>query len=266
MKWPARARICSALLLAILVLPIIRVHADNPAVNASSTGSETAPIIDPTQVSDHYRAVLARPEFRETDDSAVNTRVEDWLSQWFKRFGAKFGAFQYGNHMPAFESFLMTVLVVLCIALLIYVMARLTRRRDRMEQETESAATGPKTFRPPESYDDEIRQAIRAQDWHEAWLASWRQFLSRLENRHLVEADRTRTNREYLAQLRGQTLPSPALALLNRMVDAYDRFVYGRKSIGEQDWIAFHDQIGEAALLLHLDDRNDRAPAQKGSP
>ena len=48
----------------------------------------------------------------------------------------------------------------------------------------------------------EIVAAIHAGDWHTAYLAAWRQFLSRLEHRHLVDNDRTRTNREYLAHFR----------------------------------------------------------------
>ena len=39
------------------------------------------------------------------------------------------------------------------------------------------------------------------------------------------------------------------------MVDAYDRFIYGRTAIGEPDWNRFHQQIDEAGLLLHLDDK-----------
>ncbi len=103
---------------------------------------------------------------------------------------------------------------------------------------------------------------MQAQDWHAAWLAAWRQFLSRLEHRSLVDADRTRTNREYLAQLRGKALPVPALAVLSGMVDAYDRFIYGRQLIGEQDWNAFHRQIDEAALMLHLQEKRSSTPAR----
>ncbi|MCE0522166.1 MAG: DUF4129 domain-containing protein [Methylacidiphilales bacterium] len=224
-----------------------------------------APIVDPAQVGEHYRQVLARPEFQETEEPAVNTRLEDWLSQWFKRLGARIGEFKYASRMPAFESLLMTLLVVFAIATLLYIMVRLTRRRGGMTLEPSGDILGQKQFRTPEFYDEEIRHAIRAGDWHTAWLAAWRQFLSRLEHRQLVEADRTRTNREYLAQLREKHLPASALALLNGMVDAYDRFIYGRKSIGEPDWDLFHRQIDEAGLLLHLDDKTKSAQATRSA-
>ncbi|HEV3272419.1 MAG TPA: DUF4129 domain-containing protein [Candidatus Methylacidiphilales bacterium] len=239
------------LLLAICLLGTNLLRADD------STSS--APITDPAQVGDHYREVVARPQFQESDESAMNTQIEDWLSQWFNRLGKKFGEFTYANRMPAFESLLMSVLVVFSIAILLYIMVRLTRRRSGMEPEPAAEIPGQRAFRPPEFYDEEIARAIRAGDWHTAWLAAWRQFLSRLEHRRLVEADRTRTNREYLAQLRGKPLPAAALALLTGMVDAYDRFIYGRESIGEPEWNLFHRQIDEAALLLHLDDKGRQA-------
>jgi hypothetical protein len=249
------------ILAAFFLLGIMPIRADEPAVIPPPTNAASAPIIDPAQVSRHYREVLARPPFQESGEPAVNTRIEEWLSQWFKRLGARFGEFTYTSRMPAFESLLMTLLVVFSSAVLLYIMVRLTRRRGGMEPEPVTGIPGRKTFRPPEFYDEEIHQAIRARDWHTAWLAAWRQFLSRLEHCHLVEADRTRTNREYLAQLRGKPLPASALALLNGMVDAYDRFIYGRTSIGEPDWNLFHRQIDEAGLLLHLDDKAARAQA-----
>jgi hypothetical protein len=216
-------------------------------------------------VSHHYREVLAQPQFRQSAETAIDTRFEDWLSQWFNRLGKGIGDFKYANSMPAFESLLMTVLVVFSIAVIIYIMVRLTRGRDGMDPEPTAESPGQKLFHSPEFYDEEISRAVQARDWHAAWLASWRQFLSRLEHRNLVEADRTRTNREYLAQLRGKPLPAPALALLNGMVDAYDRFIYGRKSISESEWTSFHGQIDEAALLLHLSDAKSGAGATRAT-
>ena len=242
---------------AIFLLGIIALRADDDA--------PAKPITDPAQVGRHYQEVAARPEFQEVAEPSVNTRIEDWLSQWFRHLGTRIGEFKYASSMPAIESLLMTLLVVFSISILLYLMVRLTKRRGRMEAESDDRIPGQKIIRPPESYDEEIDLAIRAGDWHTAWLAAWRQFLSRLEHRHLVDSDRTRTNREYLAQLRAKPLPATAFALLNGMVDAYDRFIYGRKSIGEPDWNLFHQQIDEAGLLLHLEDKKARAQANRGA-
>jgi hypothetical protein len=253
------------LLAAVLLLGTTCLRADD--ADAVTDSTPTAPAVtEPAQVKQHFREILARPQFREAAEPAVNTRIEDWLSQWFRNLGAKFGEFKYASRMPAFESLLMTLLVVFAISVLFYIMVRLTRRRGRMESTSEDEIAGQKTFRLPEAYDQEIHRAIDAGDWHAAYLAAWRQFLSRLEHRSLVDADRTRTNREYLAQLRGRSLPAPAVGLVNGLVDAYDRSIYGRQSIAETDWAAFRGQIDEAALLLHLEEKIRSAPTGGRAP
>jgi len=235
------------LLAALLALPL---RADDaPAVT------------DPAQVAQHFHQVAARPEFADAPDSGATPRLEDLLSEWFQSLGKRIGDFKYASSMPAFESLLMAVLVAFSIAIVAYIVLRLTRGHRWTWRESETPAPEEKTLRPPETYDAEITHAVDTQDWHAAWLAAWRQFLSRLERRRLVEADRTRTNREYLGQLRGQPLPASGLALLTTMVDAYDRFIYGRAPIGEAEWKDFHQQIEEAALLLHLDDKRATEPA-----
>ncbi len=227
-------------LAAILVLPL---RAD----------AAPAPVVDPAKISAHYHDVLTRGQYQEIAEPPVNTRIEDWLSQWFRSLGARFGEFRYSSRMPAFESLLMTLLVAFAVGILLYIMVRLTRRRGRMKLDLDDEVLDPKSLRPPEDYDREIVAAVRAADWHTAYLAAWRQFLSRLEQRHLVDHDRTRTNREYLAQLRGKSLPPAAPELLGGLVDAYDRFIYGRTSIAEADWANFRERLDETALLLHLD-------------
>ena len=249
-------------ILCLAITPLASAQADEPAAKAPEGGP--AAVMDLTAVSQHYRDVVARPEFQDSGESALDTRFEDWLSQWFKRLGDKIGNFKYASQMPAFESFFMALLVVFSISVLFYVLLRLTRRRKGMEAEPADQSPGPQAFRPPEFYDAEIRVALATRDWKTAWLAAWRQFLSRLEHRNLVDADRTRTNREYLAQLLEKPLPPAAVSLLNAMVDAYDRFVYGRTSIGEAEWDSFHRHIDEAALLLHLDDKRGALKANRG--
>jgi hypothetical protein len=247
------------LIALIFVFAIVSLRADDDSPGSSPSQATAAPVTDPAQVSQRYREILTQPKFEATDDTAVNDRIENWLSQWFKRLGAKFGEFTYSSRLPAVESLLMTVLVVFSIAVLFYIMVRITRRRAGMEPELVDGLSVRKTFQPPEFYDEEIRAAVQAGNWHAAWLAAWRQFLSRLEHRNLVEADRTRTNREYLAQLREKSLSASALSLLGGMVDAYDRFIYGRRSINESDWTLFREQINEAGLLLHLEEKRSNA-------
>jgi hypothetical protein len=240
---------------AIFFLSAFTTRADPPS----------APVTDPAVVAQHYRQVLTLPQFQESAEPDVKSRFNEWLSRWFIRLGARFNDFKYASNIQALTSLFLTAMIGLSVVGLIYTMVRLTRRRGPIEPEPPPGFSGPKSFQPPEFYEMEIQQAIRAGNWHAAWLASWRQFLSRLENGRLVEADRTRTNREYLAQLRAQPLPSSAFALLTGMVDAYDRFIYGRQSIAQPDWDLFYRQINEAVLLLHLQVRasTSRAPEQR---
>jgi hypothetical protein len=250
-----RARVV-ALAAAALLAAFAPLRADDdPAPQPTA-----AAVTDPAQVAQHYREVTARPEFADAADSSANPRMEDLLSEWFQNLGKRIGDFKYASRMPAFESLLMSVLVAFSLAIVAYIVLRLTRGHRWTWRENESPTPGEKKLRAPETYTAEITHAVETQDWHAAWLAAWRQFLSRLERGSLVEADRTRTNREYLGQLQGQPLPASSLALLTTMVDAYDRFIYGRATIGETEWNDFHRQIEEAALLLHLDDKRSPEP------
>jgi hypothetical protein len=228
------------------------------AVPACADEEAPAPVTDPAQVSVHYREILQQPRFQDSGEVDVDERLRDMLEQWFFKLGKDVNQFRYLNRMMQVASMMLTGMVVLCVGGVIYVCVRLYRRRAEFDLDDAAETPGQKSFRPPEFYEKEIQEAIRAGDWHAAWLAAWRQFLSRLESRHLVEADRTRTNREYLAQLRERTLPAPAPALLSALVDAYDRFIYGHRPIAEPDWNLFQRQVGEAGLLLDLDDKSHR--------
>jgi hypothetical protein len=211
-----------------------------------------APVTDPAQVAVHYREVLAQPQFQEPPDASVNDQMKSWLSEWFTRFGTKFEQFRYAQEMPRFAA-LMTALLVGAAAIALFTtLYRLMRRHQRSDPAGRPERQAGKIFRPPEFYEEELSRAAATGDWHAAWLASWRQFLSRLEQDQLVAADRSRTNREYLTQLRGQPRSAPALTLLGGVVDAYDRFIYGRHAIAEAEWRTFQDQLDEAGLLLHL--------------
>jgi len=246
----------SWIFLVICLLSTIAAHASN---------TTPAPITDPAQISTHYHQVLQRPEFEAPADTDIDTRFKDWLSQWFIHLGTKLSQFQFTPQMHSVSLLLMALLLVLTLTGLLYIVFRFSRRRGIRDEALPIQIPGQKVFHPPEFYDEEIRKAIGARDWHTAWLLTWKQFLSRLENRNLVEADRTRTNREYLAQLRQQAIPSTVFTQLARMVDAYDRFIYGCKPIGEPDWNLFHQQIDEAVLLLHLNEKNSRLTGKQGT-
>jgi hypothetical protein len=230
------------------------------SVRADDAPVPAAPVIDPTQVRQHYQEVLARPQFREPEELAGDFPLRDWFSQWVTQLVAKFQDFKYAGQMSGLAWLLVTTMTVLSIAGLIYVLARLSRRSDGTVPDPEEFAPERKTFLSPRIYDQKLQEAIARGDWRAAWLATWMQFLSRLELRRLVEADRSRTNREYLDQLRAGEIPSSALPLLTGLVHDYDVFIYGLRPIDEPLWRDFRRQVDEAGVLLHLSDRKTEAP------
>ena len=250
MKHHARAIIFAALLSGAAVSPSA---ADSPP-DVSPSNTAAGAVTDPRQVASRYQQIVSEPQYQESNEPETNAWIRSWLSQWVNRLEAEFGQFKYAQEMPRFASLLLTLFVLLSLIGLIYILHRLTRGRVRWDQATSSEETLQTTFRPPEFYAEELRQAVAKNDWRGAWLASWRQLLSRLEKNRLVEADRSRTNREYLAQLRAQSLPEPAVKLLTTMVEEYDQSIYGRQRIAEPEWTSFQNQADEATLLLHLQD------------
>jgi hypothetical protein len=254
-----RFRFLAAFLFLGGMAALLPARADDSDMTNNPVSS--APVTDPALVAAQYRQVLAQPEYQETAGPDANDALRSWLSRLLSRFGQKFDEFQYAQEMPRFASMMMAVFIAAAMAGLIYVTVRVLRRRMDPKFSARPEAPAEKIFRPPEFYEEELQHAVAAGDWHAAWLASWRQFLSRLETAQLVATDRSRTNREYLAELRRQAATAPALPLVVGVVDAYDRFIYGRHAIAEPEWRTFQGQLDEASLLLHLRDRPQPAPA-----
>ena len=227
---------------------------------AGAPSPSSGPVTDPAVVRQHYEQVLAQPQFREPEEPAGDFPIRDWLSQWLTHLVSEFQDFKYAGRMSGLAWLLVTAMTALAIVGLLYVLVRLSRRSSGPVPDDDAALPGRKMFLSPRLYDERLRRAIEQRDWRRAWLATWLQFLSRLEDRRMVEADRSRTNREYLAQLRAQHLPASALPLITGLVEDYDRFIYGLRPIDEPVWRAFRREIDEVSLLLHLRDRTPASP------
>jgi hypothetical protein len=230
-----------------------------PALRADD--QSPAPVTDPAVVQRHYEAMLTRPEFRQPEESIGDLRWTDWVSQWLTHLVSRFQNFKYAGQMSALAWIFVVVLTALAIAGLAYLLMRLSRRqRDEAAEKLAPVSQGLRLL-SPRQYEQRLRGALERGDWHAAWLAAWLQLLARLENRQLVDADRSRTNREYLAQLHARPLPPAALPLIARLVDDYDRFIYGLRAIDETGWSAFRERIDEVTLMLNLRDRATEEPA-----
>jgi hypothetical protein len=220
-----------------------------------------APVTDPVIVQQHYHAILARSEFHQQEEPFGGLRWTDWLSQWMTHLFSRLQNFKYAGQISVVAWFLVIALTLLAIGGLIYILVRLSRRKRDDALETSEPLHERHALLTPRQYEERLRRALGQSDWHGAWLAAWLQLLARLENRHLVDADRSQTNREYLAQLRAQSLLPAALPLIARLVDDYDRVIYGLRTIDEDGWSAFRERIDEVTLLLNLRDRRAEEPA-----
>jgi hypothetical protein len=236
--------------LRLLIAVVVTLNARGAADAAQ------APVTDPVAVAARYHQIATRPEFHETDDTLGDLHWGDWFVQWIRHVVARFQDFQYAGQFSVAARALVVIMAAVALGGLTYLLLRLSRRRRERAAEDEAEVPEPgKAFLSPRQYENRLRRALEGHDWHGAWLAAWLQLLARLENRHLVAPDRSRTNREYLVQLRDQHLPAEALPLLARMVDDYDRVIYGVRSIDEAGWIAFRERIDEVTLMLGLRER-----------
>jgi hypothetical protein len=228
---------------------------------ARADDSAPPPVTDPALVRQHYQEVLSRPEFRETEETLDDMRWTDWITQWVQHLVSRFQDLQYAGQLSSAARLLVFALTALTVLALLYLLVRLSRRRRDGESAEDDLPLPGRTFLSPRQYEERLRQALENQDWHGAWLAAWLQLLARLENRRFVDADRSRTNREYLTQLRAQSLPAGAVSLLAGMVDDYDRFIYGVRPIDEAGWSGFRERIDEVTLMLGLRERAMEKPA-----
>jgi hypothetical protein len=133
-----------------------------------------APVTDPAVAQQEYHAIVAKPEFHETNESFGDLRWTDWLSQWLTHLVSRFQDFKYANEMSGFARLLVYLLAALAIAGAIYVLVRLSRRkRDGAADEVEELPPG-KTFLSPLQYEKRLSLALENHDWHAAWLAASR--------------------------------------------------------------------------------------------
>jgi hypothetical protein len=212
---------------------------------------ETA-VTAPDAVRARYLEELTDPAYHDIAPPGLLERLGDWLAHWMTSLDSAFRNFRYAEQLSRFSAFMMWVILVVGLAAVIYWAARLIRSQ-RLELDASAPrAVGTRYFSPPESYEPEIERAVLGQDWSTALLFGWRRFLAQLERKELVEADRTRTNWEYLGQLRGKTSHPAAPEILQVLAEQYDRVVYGSAPFGAEDWNRFRRQLDDLTHLLHL--------------
>ena len=216
----------------------------------SPTQERSAPVVDAVLVSAHYRQVLQEPLYQEPTEVNAHAQIRDWLSRWFSRIGQDLDHFQYEKELPRFASLLMASLGVLTTLTLLYVLVRLTRHWRGGDLIRTRHPAGYPAVSEFDSSAADLTEALAQRNWRGAWRATWRHFLFVLEQGKLVASDRSRTNREYLAQV--HDIPTSAFDRLGKIVAEHDEVIYGERSIAEDDWKSFQQLTEEAAFSLNL--------------
>lgn len=126
---------------------------------------------------------------------------------------------------------------LLILALIIYTLRGVRRTvtaeaRVRAEAEEEEVMTVQEAT-------DRTRVAAQSGDYRTATRYLYLSTLLWLEERGLVRYDRSRTNREYLAQLRGK----PTYDTFVPVVDTFERVWYGKRPLEAGDFEKYEEQI-----------------------
>ena len=206
---------------------------------------ERPPIVKMTRESPDARKttmkeILAREEFSGSQKSAA----DQWLGSLLRR-APVFDGFGSGEGSKAVSITLSIIVLVLFLLLLAHVLARLGLGRllGSQSMETEDIYAGPDS---PRGALDEASRAASSGDFRTALRLVYLAVLLRLDERDLIRFDRTGTNWEYLAALRG----NPEFHQLLRPVTVtFDRKWYGREAAGESDYTTFVEAYAAAEAL-----------------
>lgn len=175
--------------------------------------------------------ILARPEFQWREDAPPTLLQRFW--QWLAR--------QLFNQIPrALDSgdLLANVLMVLGIigllAALLYAFIRLRRQFVRSEATEHEARVWH--MRDPDEAMRTAETMAQHGDYRLALRYLYHSSLLLLDERNLIDYDRTRTNREYLLSVRDKP---PLEALLSKIVNVFDRSWYGLQTPDAQTYEQF---------------------------
>jgi hypothetical protein len=211
-----------------------------------------APITEPSVLDAHFRQILQQPEFQRPEQADLWERLSEWLIAVFQSLQESFNQFRYARELGNFSTFVMWLVLMLAILAFFYWGFRIWHARRAFFDLPRPQPTGSRFFEAPEIYEPRLDHAVQQRQWNKALRLAWLRFLSLLERREWVFADRTRTNWEYLQQLKQRPDAAPALALLQRLALRYDHHVYGGAPAENGDWTEFSQGLEQAQALLRL--------------
>lgn len=161
--------------------------------------------VDPHQVSDQVREVMARKEFRY--DKSLLDRIGDWISRQLDRlFGGvegPAGGAAFGGGAGSLVAWLVIVVALVAIvATVVYVL----RKRVRRPEPDEPVLDSEIEHRSPASrWRREAEHHEAAGEWKDALLARYRELVRTLVDRRQLPDVPGRTTGELRADLRRST-------------------------------------------------------------
>lgn len=230
------------------------------AQEADAPGSQATTPLPPERglsiVESYYYNLLQRDEYKQQVKPDFFEQVGHWIVTALQSLQESFSKYEYSAQLIRLSYALMWTILILSFGALLYWGVKLLRWRYSFDELITEKPTGRPFLAPPESFDVEIRTAVSSRQWAGALVLSWRRFLSLLERRELVAADRTRTNWEYLAQLEQldpQLLPVTARESCRKLIRAYDRYIYGAETVSQEEWTRWDEALQVVARELQLE-------------
>ncbi|PTY00902.1 hypothetical protein DB346_14935 [Verrucomicrobia bacterium LW23] len=278
----ALAALAAALLMAAPVAMPSAAAQENSAARQSAVTAEDTPLTTPgapqpdkpqaaprpplvtnlDAVESRLEAVLARPEFMRKREQDTFTKLQDLFFNWLQSLPETLAGFPYADQLHRFTYFVMWAILVGVFVATGYWVWRVFKGSRMPLLDMTSAKVGTKFFAVPESYDPRIAQAVSSGAWSDAMLFRWRKFLSGLETKEIVKADRTQTNWEYANQILRLHPAEATRELLLSLVRTYDLYIYGEARLDEPAWTTFRDRVDEAETqLMRLADAGSAAPS-----
>ena len=190
-----------------------------------------APVPDYSAQRRALAAILARREYQGVAQTTARERLLEWLANVLDAFFG--GLMRFGAQMPWIGFAIRALFLAGLCVLLVWALIRIERRsRIRLIGE----GTGPSLAPLARDWQLWLRDAhaMAAQGlWREAIHFLYWAAIARLESRHLWQADRARTPREYLRLLPAADPRREGLTALTR---TFERTWYGGREAGSADY------------------------------
>lgn len=208
-----------------------------------------APIADAAVVRAALEDELASGRYGGEADTGIRQwlallgrTVSEWLSQFISDDAL--------STLSRVSYYLMIALFVAgLVGLGWWYAGRRGRRQGREAVASPPEHIGTKLMADPATYHRDAEAHAAAGRYRDAVRALFLMALAQLEDRGLVAYDRTRTNREYLAQLARRRTEARLVEAFRGVTDVYDHVWYGLETCSSDDYASFARDVDATVAL-----------------